>query len=73
MENDVGRVSGKVAIISGGARGEEEEEARLFVSDSAKIIIGGILDSEGIQGESETVDQDGEAKFVRFDELIKDD
>jgi 3alpha(or 20beta)-hydroxysteroid dehydrogenase len=46
MENDVGRVSGKVAIISGGARGEEEEEARLFVSDSAKIIIGGILDSE---------------------------
>ncbi len=46
MENDVGRVSGKVAIISGGARGEEEEEARLFVSDCAKIIIGGILDSE---------------------------
>ena len=69
----MGRLSGKVAIISGGARGQGAEEARLFASEGAKVIIGDILDSEGIQVESEIVEQGGDAKFVRLDVSIEED
>ncbi len=69
----MGRLSGKVAIVSGGARGQGAEEARLFASEGAKIIIGDILDSEGIQVESEIVERGGQAKFVRLDVSIEDD
>ncbi len=69
----MGRLSGKVAIISGGARGQGAEEARLFASEGAKVIIGDILDSEGIRVESEIVEQGGEAKFVRLDVSIEED
>ena len=69
----MGRLSGKVAIISGGARGQGAEEARLFASEGAKVIIGDILDSEGIQVESEIVERGGQAKFVRLDVSIEDD
>ena len=69
----MGRLSGKVAIISGGARGQGAEEARLFASEGAKVIIGDILDSEGIQVESEIVERGGQAKFVRLDVTIEDD
>ena len=69
----MGRLSGKVAIISGGARGQGTEEACLFASEGAKVIIGDILDSEGIQVESEIVEQGGQAKFVRLDVSIEDD
>ncbi len=69
----MGRLSGKVAIISGGARGQGAEEARLFASEGAKVIIGDILDSEGIQVESEIVERGGQAKFIRLDVSIEDD
>ena len=69
----MGRLSGKGAIISGGARGQGTEEARLFASEGAEVIIGDILDSEGIQVESEIVEQSGQAKFVRLDVSIEDD
>lgn len=69
----MGRLSGKVAIISGGARGQGAEEARLFASEGAKVIIGDILDSEGIQVESEIVERGGQAKFIRLDVTIEDD
>jgi len=69
----MGRLFGKVAIISGGARGQGAEEARLFASEGAKVIIGDILDSEGIQVESEIVERGGQAKFVRLDVSIEDD
>ena len=69
----MGRLSGKVAIISGGARGQGAEEARLFASEGAKVIIGDILDSEGIQVESEIVERGGQAKFVRLDVSIEHD
>ena len=43
----MGRLSGKVAIISGGARGQGEAEVRLFVAEGAKVIFGDVLDDLG--------------------------
>ena len=43
----MGRLDGKVAIVSGGARGLGEAEARRFVAEGARVVIGDILDEEG--------------------------
>jgi 3alpha(or 20beta)-hydroxysteroid dehydrogenase len=42
-----GRLEGKVAIITGGSRGQGEAEARLFVREGAKVVIADVLDDAG--------------------------
>ena len=41
------RLSGKTAIVTGGARGLGESTVRRFVEEGAQVIIGDILDAEG--------------------------
>src|SRR5437879_874932 len=41
------RLAGKVALISGGARGMGAVEARLFARERAKVVLGDVLDAEG--------------------------
>ncbi len=61
------RLADKVALISGGARGQGEMEARLFVREGAKVVIGDILEDAGKQVEAEINETGGECLFVRLD------
>ena len=61
------RLEGKVALISGGARGLGAVEARLFAQEGAKVVIGDILENEGKQVEAEINNSGCECLFVLLD------
>jgi len=43
----MGRLDNKIAVITGGARGQGAAEAELFVDEGATVIITDVLDDEG--------------------------
>ena len=61
------RLEGKVAIISGGSRGMGAAEARMFAREGAKVVIGDLLEKEGLNVVSEIGESGGEALFVTLD------
>ena len=63
----MGRLDGKVAFISGGARGMGAAEARLFAKEGAKVAIGDVLDDQGRQVEAEINQTGGDCVFVHLD------
>jgi 3alpha(or 20beta)-hydroxysteroid dehydrogenase len=42
-----GRLEGKVALVTGAARGQGEAEARRFVAEGARVVVTDVLDDEG--------------------------
>jgi len=66
----VGRLDGKVALISGGARGQGAAAARAFVREGARVICGDILDDEGKLLAEELGDA---ALYVHLDVTREDD
>ena len=69
----MGRLDGKVAIVSGGARGQGATEARMFAREGAKVVLGDVLDEEGKQVEAEINESGGEATYVHLDVTLEDD
>jgi len=65
----MGRLTDRVALITGGARGQGEAEARLFHREGAKVVIADILEEQGKALEQKL----GEgALFVRLDVTSED-
>ena len=62
-----GRLSGKVALISGAARGMGESEARLFAREGAQVVLGDILEDQGRVAVEDIAQQGGTATFVPLD------
>ena len=63
----MGRLDGKVALISGGARGQGAEEARLMAQEGAKVVFGDILDDQGQQVEAEITESGLDATYIHLD------
>ncbi len=60
----MGKLDGKVAIVSGAARGQGEAEARAFVAEGASVVLGDVLDAEG---EQVAADLGAAATYVHLD------
>jgi cyclopentanol dehydrogenase len=63
----MGKLDGKVALISGGARGQGAAEAETFVREGAKVVFGDILDAEGQKVEAAIRASGGEAVYLHLD------
>src|SRR6267143_2139229 len=65
-EHDMGRLNGKVALISGGARGQGACEAKMFCREGAHVVFGDVLDAEGQATEAAIRAVGGEATYVHL-------
>lgn len=71
----MGRVEGKVALISGGARNIGGASARMLVAEGARVVIGDLLDDEGAALAAELCDEFGQsaARYVHLDVTSEED
>jgi NAD(P)-dependent dehydrogenase (short-subunit alcohol dehydrogenase family) len=67
------RLEGKVALISGAARGIGAAQALLFAREGAKVGIGDIREDEGRGVAAEITAAGGESLFVRLDVTSEQD
>ncbi|AZM57702.1 short-chain dehydrogenase [Streptomyces sp. WAC 01529] len=64
-----GKLNGRVIIVTGAARGQGEQEARLFAAEGAKVIVADVLDAQGEALAKEIGEEEGEgaATYVHLD------
>ncbi|MGW3566058.1 SDR family NAD(P)-dependent oxidoreductase [Streptomyces sp. NPDC000941] len=60
----MGKLDGRVVIITGAARGQGEQEARLFVAEGARVLLGDVLDE---QGEALAKELGEAARYIHLD------
>ncbi|MFI6339096.1 SDR family NAD(P)-dependent oxidoreductase [Streptomyces sp. NPDC050535] len=58
----MGKLDGRVVLITGAARGQGEQEARLFVAEGAEVLVADVLDDQG-----ETLAKEIGARYVHLD------
>ncbi|WNI31205.1 glucose 1-dehydrogenase [Streptomyces sp. ITFR-6] len=61
----MGKLDGRTVLISGAARGQGEQEARLFAAEGARVVIADVLDEQGEALAKEL--GEGTALFVHLD------
>ena len=61
------RLRDKVAIITGGAHGMGEVEARLFAKEGAEVMVADVLSKEGEAVAADISAGQRQARFVRTD------
>jgi 3alpha(or 20beta)-hydroxysteroid dehydrogenase len=69
----MGKLDGKVALISGGARGQGAAEAETFVKEGARVVFGDIRDDEGKKVEAAIRARGGGAAYVHLDVTSESD
>ncbi|MGI5398294.1 SDR family NAD(P)-dependent oxidoreductase [Streptomyces sp. CA-135486] len=61
----MGKLDGRVVLITGAARGQGEQEARLFAAEGAQVVLADVLDDQGEALAKEL--GEGTAAYVRLD------
>ena len=61
------RLAGKVAVVSGGARGMGASHVRTLVAEGAKVVFGDILDDEGKAVAAELGPNSDAVRYVHLD------
>ena len=69
----MGRLEGKVAIITGGAKGQGAVEVELFASEGAVVVFGDVLDDEGRKVEAKVAELGGKVEYIHLDVTSEDD
>ncbi|MEV7617489.1 glucose 1-dehydrogenase [Streptomyces sp. NPDC089799] len=67
----MGKLDGRVVIVTGAARGQGEQEARLFAAEGAKVLLGDVLDEQGAQVAKDI--GEANARYVRLDVSREED
>jgi NAD(P)-dependent dehydrogenase (short-subunit alcohol dehydrogenase family) len=62
-----GRMKGKVAIVTGGARGQGAAHTRLLAEEGAKVVFGDVLDDQGRELEHELLEVGLDVAYVHLD------
>ena len=63
----MGKLDGKVALISGGARGQGAVEAQVFAAEGAKVVFGDVRDDEGRAVEAAVRAGGGDVVYLHLD------
>jgi NAD(P)-dependent dehydrogenase (short-subunit alcohol dehydrogenase family) len=63
----MGKVDGKVAMVTGSGNGQGRAEAKMFAREGAKVVVADIREEDGKKVEAEINEAGGEAIFVHLD------